>query len=210
MYQLYGRTGTGSMAIEALLEEIGAAYKLIPIKRDAQGRPPADYLTINPLGQVPSLILPDGSLMTESAAMAIYLADKHSAAGLSPPLGSPLRPAFLRWMIYFATTVYASDLRVYYASRYTADPGAAAAVKAAAVEAMAREWEIYAHALGARSYTLGEIFSAVDIYAAMLATWNLDVAGFFRTHPNVKALYDRVVARPAVASVWKRHQVAEV
>jgi glutathione S-transferase len=118
-----------------------------------------------------------------------------------------LRAEFLRWMIYLAANVYMSDLRVYYPARYTANPEDASSVKAAALGAMAREWEIYAEALGERLYTLGDAFSVVDIYAAMLATWNLDVPAFFRKHPNVKALYDRVVARPAVARVWERHQV---
>ena len=207
MYELYGRQGSGSMVVEAVLEETAAPYELINVDRDAAGNPPHGYLQVNPLGQVPAFRLPDGSVMTESAAIAIYLSDKHSAARLSPPLSSALRSPFLRWMIYLATNIYMSDLRIYYSVRYTRKPGEAAGVKAAAVEAMAREWEIYADALGANSYTLGDTYSAVDIYAAMLATWNIDVPAFFRRHPNVKALYDRVVARPAVARVWKRHKV---
>jgi glutathione S-transferase len=207
MYQLYGRENTGSMAIEAVLEEAAAPYKVINVDRDEEGRPPADYLKINPLGQVPACKLPDGSIMTESAAIVIYLSDKHSAARLSPPPSSSLRAPFLRWMIYLATNIYTSDLRIYYADRYTTEPGSADAVKASAVDAMAREWAIYADALGANSFTLGDTFSAADIYAAMLATWNLDVPVFFRKHPNVKALYDRVLARPAVAGVWKRHKI---
>jgi glutathione S-transferase len=207
MYQLYGRENTGSMAIEAVLEETAAPYEVINVDRDEKGRPPADYLKINPLGQVPAFKLPDGSIMTESAAIAIYLSDRHPAARLSPPPASNLRGPFLCWMIYLATNIYMSDLRICYANRYTTEPDGAAAVKASAVDAMAREWAIYADALGSNSFTLGETFSATDIYAAMLATWNLDVPAFFRKHPNVKALYDRVLARPAVARVWKRHKI---
>jgi len=195
------------MVVEAVLEETAAPYELINVERDGTGRPSQDYLKINPLGQVPSFKLPDGSIMTESAAIAIYLADQHSAAKLSPPLSSPLRSPFLRWMIYLATNVYMSDLRIYYSERYTMRPDEAPGVKAAAVAAMAKEWEVYANALGSKAYTLGDSFSVVDIYASMLATWNHDVPRFFRSHPNVKALYDRVVARPAVARVWQRHQV---
>jgi hypothetical protein len=42
----------------------------------------------------------------------------------------------------------------------------------------------------------------------MLVTWNLDVRAFFHLHPNVKALYDRVLARPAVVHVWQRNEVS--
>jgi glutathione S-transferase len=208
MYKVYSRPGTGAMVVEAVLEEIGAAYELITIKRDKQRRPPPDYLEINPLGQVPTLILADGRVMTESAAIAIYLADKNPEARLAPEPSSPLRPDFLRWLIFLATTVYTSDLRIYYAERYTLDPEGAEAVKQAAVAAVAREWSIFAAALGDRAFALGQTFSILDVYVAMLATWNVDVPAFFRRHPNVKALYDRVVSRPAVARVWERHQVS--
>ena len=207
MYKLYGRRQTGSMVVEAALEEIGAPYETVTVKRDAAKQPAADYYDINPLGQVPSLRLPDGSIMTESAAIAIYLCDRHAEAGLAPSPDSDLRACFLRWLIFLATNVYTSDLRVYYPHRYTIRPEESEAVKAAALEAMAREWKIYADALGAKTYTLGDRFSILDVYAAMLATWNLDVPAFFRLHPNVKALYDRVVTRPAVARVWQRHDV---
>jgi glutathione S-transferase len=207
MYKVYTRPGTGAMVVEAALEEIGADYELITIKRDKERRPPADYLAVNPLGQVPTLILPDGKVMTESAAIAIHLADNNPEARLSPALSSPLRPDFLRWLIYLATTVYTSDLRIYYAERYTLDPHGADAVKQAAVAAMVKEWSIFAAALGDKTFALGQTFSILDVYVAMLATWNIDVAAFFRRYPNVKGLYDRVVSRPAVARVWERHEV---
>jgi glutathione S-transferase len=145
--------------------------------------------------------------MTESAAIVLYLADQHGISRLAPGPASPLRPHFLRWLFFLAANIYMSDLRVYYCERYTVRPSEASGVKEAAIAAMAREWEVFASALGDKPFTLGKEFSAVDIYAAMLATWNLDVPAFFRKHPNVKSLYDRVVARPAVALVWQRHEV---
>lgn len=207
MYRIYARPQTGSMVVEAALEEIGAPYEIITVKRDAAKRPTPEYLDINPLGQVPTLQLPDGSIMTESAAIAIYLCDKHAKAELAPTPDSNLRAPFLRWLIFLATNIYTSDLRIYYPDRYTSKPQESDAVKSAALDAMAREWKIYANALGDKAYTLGDRCSILDVYAAMLATWNLDVPAFFRLHPNVRALYDRVIARPAVARVWQRHEV---
>jgi glutathione S-transferase len=207
MYELYGRKGAGSMVVEAVLEECAVPYKLSEVKRDASRMPPADYYAVNPLGQVPALKLPDGSVMTESAAIVLYLADKFSEANLAPSSSAALRPQFLRWLVYLATNIYMTDLRIYYCDRYTTRAADAANVKEAAVKAMAREWEVYAAELASRPYMLGEQFSIVDIYAAMLATWNVDVPAFFRKHPNIGACYERVVARPAVARVWHRHQV---
>jgi glutathione S-transferase len=72
---------------------------------------------------------------------------------------------------------------------------------------MAEEWEIYAAALGDKPFILGDRMSAADIYAAMFATWNLDVPAFFAKHPNVKRMYDAVVARPAIGRVWARNEM---
>lgn len=207
MYKLYGRPGTGSAVVEALLASIGVPYQIIDLDRGPSRRHPAEFHKINPLGQVPTLILPDASVMTESAAIAVYLADLHPSAGLAPELSSPRRVAYLRWIVFLATAVYMSDLRIYYAERYTADPKGAPAVKQAAIEAMAREWDIFAAALGKGPFILGDRMSAADIYAAVLASWNLDVPAFFAKHPNVKVLYDRVEAVPKIAAVWERHKM---
>jgi glutathione S-transferase len=206
MYKVYGRPGTGSVVVEALLEEIGAEYETELIDRNAI---PDNYLKINPLGQVPALMLPSGRIMTESAAIAIYLADRYPKAKLSPAADAPERADFLRWLIYLAANIYTTDLRIYYPDRYTADQQGGKCVKASAIARMATEWEIYAAALGDQPYILGDQMSAVDIYAAMLATWNLDVPAFFRRHPNVHAMYERVTKRPAIAKVWERGEMEE-
>jgi glutathione S-transferase len=207
MYTLYARPGAGSMAVEALLALAGAPHQVIDIERGPDGHFPDGFYKLNPMGQVPTLVLPDDSVMTESAAIVIYLADFFSSAGLAPEPSSPKRAAYLRWLLFLATTIYMSDLRLYYPERYTTHAKGAAGVKQAAIAAMAREWDIFAAALGQGPFILGERMSAVDVYAAMLATWNLDVPVFFAKHANIKALYDRVIAVPQIAGVWARNKM---
>ena len=208
MYKLHARPGSGSVVVEAVLAEAGADYEVEQVIRLPDRKPPESLLKLNPLGQVPVLILPNGERMTESAAIALYLADLYPAAKLAPKPDSPLRPAYLKWLLYMATTIYLSDIRMLYCERYTADPKGADGVKAAAIAQMAREWDILAAALGNRDYIVGETLSVADIYAAMLATWNPDVPAFFAKHPNVRALYDRVCARPKLAAIFKRNDLA--
>src|SRR4029078_7138959 len=117
MYELYGRKGAGSMVVEAVLEECAIAYKLSNVTRDASRMPPADYYAINPLGQVPALKLPDGSIMTESAAIVLYLTDKYSEGRLAPAPGAPLRPHFLRWLVYLAPHLYMAHFLIYFCCR---------------------------------------------------------------------------------------------
>lgn len=205
MYTLYARAGSGSVVCEAMLTLIGAPCHIETVARGADGCLAPAFRRLNPMGQVPALRLPDGSLMTESAAITLHLADLHPAAGLAPALTSPLRPAYLRWMLFLATAIYTSDLRLYCPARYTDDPAGAAAVKASAERQMEREFEIYAAALGKGPFILGEMLSAVDIYAAMLSTWNPDAQAFFKQHPNMKAAYDRVAALPGIKAVWERN-----
>jgi glutathione S-transferase len=200
MMKLYARPGAGSAAIEALLAELG-----VPVQIEVVLRPiPERFYRLNPRGEVPVLELDDGSVMTESAAMMIYLADLH---GFSPKPDSPKRPQFLKWMLFMATTLYMSDLRMYYPERYSTDISHAEAIKAKAIADMDREFEILSNGLGEGPYFLGEEFSAADIYAPMLVSWAADVPAVFAKHPNLKAHYDLVAARPRIAEVWKRNSV---
>src|SRR5256885_9843581 len=74
-YKLYGRANAGSLAVQIVLEEIGAPYELLWV-----GRTPAELETfrrINPAGKVPALVLPDGTAVFESAAILIHLTNAH-------------------------------------------------------------------------------------------------------------------------------------
>ena len=62
---------------------------------------------VNPMRQVPALVLRTGELMTESAAILTWLADSHPDSGLAPALTSPMRPRFLRWMNFISAQIYA-------------------------------------------------------------------------------------------------------
>lgn len=207
MYTLFGRKGAGSVVVEAMLAEAGALYRVEDVERDADGSLSSSLRRYNPRAEVPTLILPDDSVMTESAAIAIYLADIHPEAKLAPAVSSPARARYLRWLVYFATTIYMSDLRMYYPERYSADASAALGIKARAIEHIGEEFAVFAEALGKGPYILGSVFSVADIYAAMLYTWAPDANALFATHPNLKAHYERVVARPAVAQVWARNEM---
>lgn len=209
MYRLYGRPGSGSVVVEAVLEAAEAPYEVEIIERSQDGRVPEKLARVNPLGQVPALTLPDGTVMTESAAISLYLADKYPKANLAPAPDAAERPAYLRWLVFLATNIYMTDLRAYYPDRYTSDQNGGKCVKAAALARMAQEWDVYAAALGDKPFILGDKMCVADVYAAMLATWNLDVPSFFKKHPNVRAMYDRVTANPAIARAWGRNEMED-
>lgn len=207
MYKLYARAGSGSFIVEAILAEAGVHVGIQDVER-LPGRIPPDYLVkLNPLGQIPTLILPTGEVMTETAAIAIYLCDLYPRTALAPAQDSPQRAYYLRWLLYMATTIYMSDLRAIYCERYTDDPNGVEAVKSSALAQRNRQWDILETELGGKPYLLGDKLSVLDIYAVMLAAWNKDSREFLAKRPKLRALYERVSARPTLAPVFKRNNM---
>ena len=116
-FKLYGRPGSGSVAVQVALEEVGAGYERIWVGREAADV--AQFRVMNPTGRVPALVLPDGTVMFESAAMLIHLALGHPQSRLAPQPGSSLHAAFLQWMVFLSANVFEAVLRMYYSDRYS-------------------------------------------------------------------------------------------
>jgi glutathione S-transferase len=104
VYTLYYSPGTASMAVHLALLEIGAPHRLerVDFSRDSQQG--AEYLRLNPRGQVPTLLI-DGKPYFESAALLMILAERHPEARLAPPPGSPLRADWYQWIAFFTNAL---------------------------------------------------------------------------------------------------------
>ena len=196
------------MTPQALLEEVGAEYEKIVVDIENDDHKSADFLSVNPMGQIPALVLPDGTLMTESAAMVLHLVDRHPEAKLAPPAGSPESARFQRWLLYLATPVYTAVLRYYYPDQFTSDPAGHAGVSATGLADFDRCLAILDAELDPGPYLVGDTFSAADVYLSMLAAWHPDPPGALATNPRIRRLCERVVARPAIARVWAEHDDA--
>ena len=209
MYKLYWSASSGAMTPQALLEEIGADYEKIVIDIDKGEHQSAEFLAVNPMAQIPALVLPDGTLMTETAAIALQIVDRHPEAKLAPEPGSALRAHFLRWLFFLASNLYPTNIRFYYADRYTSesdDPSAVEGVKRAAQAEIDRQFDVIEDVLDAGPYLLGETFSAVDIYLWMLIEWHPDPTRLSAQCPRVNTLAELVRARPAVARIAAEHR----
>jgi glutathione S-transferase len=206
MYKLYWSQGSGAMTPQALFEEIGAKYEKIVIDIEKEEHKSDEFLSVNPMGQIPALVLPDGTLMTETAAMLLHIVDRHPEAKLAPPAGSSERARFLRWLFFLASSVYSTNLNFFYAERYSTDPEAAEGIREAAAAELDKQFAILNDALAGRPYLLGEHFTAVDIYLWMLARWADDPERLLKTAPRVVEHADRVEQRPAIARIWPEHR----
>ena len=108
-------------------------------------------------------------------------------------------------MVYLATSLYISDLRLFYPERFTTmQPGGTGHQGQGRARRWRSEFEIYAEALGQGPFMLGRM-TALDIYAAMLVNWAPDITALFVKHPNLKAMYEAVTMVPAVERVWERN-----
>ncbi|RWQ63374.1 glutathione S-transferase family protein [Mesorhizobium sp.] len=188
MYKLYTRANTGGFVVEAALALAGVPFDQVDVPKSTS--PDQAFLDISPLNQVPILVLPDGSSMTESAAICILLAERHPEAALAA--NSPARADFLRWMTFMSSVIYQADLRFFYAHRYTADPGGVDAVKQAAISEMDRGLAILDAALEGRDWLVGNRLSLADIYLIMLVAWHPEIEKVPSAWPNIERLWDKL------------------
>jgi glutathione S-transferase len=202
-YKLYGRPGSGSLAVQMALEEIGAVYERIWVGSGAADV--AQFRAANPTGRVPALMLPDGTVMFESAAMLIYLAQSSPKFALAPEPGTPRHATFLQWMVFLSANVYEAALRVYYSARYSTRGDAdAEAIR----DQGAADYRSFLGIIsqGLEPYVLGGSFSIADIYLYMLASWHPGSRTGLDAHLPKLAAHTKIVsARPAVAKVEADH-----
>ncbi|WP_256643312.1 glutathione S-transferase family protein [Stenotrophomonas sp. 9(2022)] len=97
---LYHAARSRSSGAVALLEALGADYRLQVLDLKAGANLAPAYLAINPMGKVPAIIH-NGALVTEQVAIYLYLADLYPEAGLAPPIGDVNRGPYLRWMAFY-------------------------------------------------------------------------------------------------------------
>jgi glutathione S-transferase len=208
MYTLYWNPGSASLAPHLVLAEIGAkaAKKKLDLSKQEHKAPA--YLKINPHGRVPALV--DGKrVILEAAGICMYLCDRHPKAKLAPAPKDPARGAFNQWMMYLTNTLQPAYLRYYYPERISADPGAAAGVKAKAIEDLDGIYRYIDNHLAKHGpYLLGKKLSAADHYLLMLSTWQDPVPGLYQRFPKVKRLADALRKRPAVKQVLAENEMS--
>jgi len=213
MYQLYYYPGKASLAPHMLLEELEAAHELVLVDFPRNGHKSAQYLKLNPAGRIPVLV--DGELVLyESAAICLHLTDQHPKADLAPPVGTPERGHFYKWLIYLTNTLQTEILTYFYPTRWADDDGGAQTVKQHAEARIGQMLDLIDNALaenqasGRGAYLLGAGYGAADIYLFMLARWTRLFAHPARSRPHLGPYLDLIAARPAVQRAFAAEDIA--
>ena len=205
MYTLYARAGWGSVLVETQLAFYGLDYTLTEIGdlfTDAAAR---DTLApANPITQVPTLIQPDGTVMSESAAITLLLADITGRDDLVPGPRASERARFLRWLIFMVADIYPTFTYADDPARFVADDAARPGFRTSVNDFAKRLWRIMeAEAVG--PWFLGSRFSAIDVFIATMTRWRPNRPWFVADTPKLAAIATRAEAMPEMVSVWRRN-----
>lgn len=171
-----------------MLEETGVPYHTEILEYDGSMKAP-EYLDINPLGKVPTVVHGD-QIVTECAAICAYLAEAFPESGLAPTASE--RGAYFRWLFFAAGPLEAAvtdrnvlGLEVPADKQRMVGYGSYPAVMGA-----------LAGALSVTPYIAGERFTAADVYVGAQVNWGLQF-GSFERRPEFEAYAERLTQRPA-------------
>jgi glutathione S-transferase len=186
---LYYMPRTRSIRVLWLLEEIGEPYELTEIA-GAQRRS-AEHLRRHPLGRVPALELGDGTIMFESAAICLQLADLNLTAGLIPPVGSAERALVYQWVV-FAVAELEGPL-----FRWIRELGEGT-TESAAHDRFAQAAAAIESALVDRDWLIDGRFTVADVMCASVLQ-GANSRGLLRPWAGLEAYVQRSESRPAYA-----------
>lgn len=164
---LFTLTGPSRGAIAHwMLEEVGEPYDVRALDRHANEQRQPDYLKINPMGKVPALRHGD-IVVTEAAAICLYLAEAFPQAGLLVPPGDPLRGEFLKWLFFGPSCIEPAVLDVAFPRKEPAPRGAAGYGDFDTV------MDVVADAVRGRPYIVGDSFTAADVIIGSQLGWGM-------------------------------------
>jgi len=177
-----------------LLEEIGCDYTIKPVAYEDGSMRTPEFLAINPMGKIPPI--KDGdTIVTETAAIAIYLADKYKSPNdLAPGIDDPRRGEYLRWVAFQTGAI---------------DPAMMQASTKVEIPRQAAGWgnvELVMDVLDQRlakadPYLFDDFFTAADVLIGGALGWAIQF-GMFEMRPGFENYLKAVQARPAFQKVF--------
>jgi GST-like protein len=204
MITVYGAEGSGSVPVEATLTLLGIPYRVVEavtwVEKEARER----VAPVNPLRQVPAILLPSGEIVTESAAILIYLADLHPEARLAPPPTDPKRAQFLRWMAYVSSAIYSMFWIKGDPMRLAMRESDRQALVDRVHDRIADCWRMMDEQIAPGRHILGDEMTVLDLYVTVISRFGPWRNRFYRTAPKLSAIVRRVDADPRLRDFWAK------
>lgn len=190
-YELYCLSGSCSMACHVILNELGQDANAHMMSREKNEIKSAEYMKINPRGNVP-LLVEDGKPLREGAAIIAYLCDKHTS-DLLPQSGWE-RAQALQWLMFANATLHPAYSRTFWINSNLPDAVKEDALKVARGQIQQLWDEVEAHLAANGPYVCGAKCTAGDILLSVIANWNPQN---YKFGEKTKAMFKAVTSRPA-------------
>lgn len=206
MITLYGSRGSGSAAIEMALRRCNLDYRVVRASTWEADSARAELAAVNPLGQIPTLVLADGSVLTESAAILIHLGLEHPASGLLPTDAAACAQC-LRGLVYIAANLYAAISIGDYPERWTTavTKPAHERVRLGARRQLHHHWDHFADTFTRRPFLCGNAPGALDYLAVVVSRWSGTRAHLAAARQDFSSTLQRIEADALVAAVLADH-----
>jgi GST-like protein len=202
-FTVFGAAGSGSVPVEAALTLLGLPYEVIEApawEQDATVQ--ATIGRVNPMRQIPALVLPSGEIMTESAAILTWLADSQPAGGLAPGINDRRRPAFLRWMSFVSASIYSHYWLRDDPSRLAGTAEAQDYLLRRSAKRIADCWGMMDAQVSPGRYILGDTLTVLDLYVTVVSRFRPRRHRFYAVAPRMTEVVKRVDAEPRLAAFW--------
>ena len=204
MYTLYYTPGACSLAIHAVLNEVGAEFKIENVAvPNGQPRSP-EFLKINPRGSVPVLKI-DDFVMREGAAILTYLLETHKNP-LLPESGLE-RAVALEWLCFANSTLHPAYARCFFQHRVLGDEAKDNPLYKPAIAQIQKHWDEIEEHLQNRDYLCGKDCTVADILITVIANWSVMMKETINFGSKTKAFFTRVISRPSFQKALAAEQV---
>ena len=200
--KLFYAPGSSSLLPHIVLHEAGLPFVAIKVDEHTKViETGGDYRQVNPLGYVPALVLDDGTLLTEGAAIVQYIADQVPSKNLAPPNGTIERTKLQSWLNFLSSEMHKGGFSPLF---YRGVPEEAREVFRARL--VARFAHLDEH-LRSNEYLMGDDYSVADAYLFVISNWANWVNFDLSPYANVVSLRTRVRAREAVRSAMEAERL---
>lgn len=190
--KLYFSPGACSLSPHIALAEAGLTADYVKVDLKAKKTEAGDdYLQVNPKGQVPVLGLDGGGVLTEGPAIVQYIADKAPNSKLAPANGTNERYQLQEWLNHLTSEVHKSFSPLF-------NPTMPEEAKAIFRDKLGKTFSHLDSQLAGKDYLMGSQFTVADGYLFTMLRWGIGLKFEIDKHPNLKAYFDRVGARPKV------------